>query len=149
MTTVESQADLLKMLDDEPSAGILAVADLRERRARAATQGTWDVMDPTDTDLPHLVAFRVDADTGFDDDYVSLAEPGDIVHVNDVEHIAAEANPVHARAEVAQWRGVVKRHFCGDSGTLIYCEWCRSEDWPCADLLDVVAAAKAYAGSSE
>jgi hypothetical protein len=74
------------------------------------------------------------------------------------EHIAAEASPAHALAEVALWRGIVKRHVAADqvpgmSPSEPHCRQCWSgtdlvkfmyTPWPCPDLLAVVAAARAY-----
>jgi hypothetical protein len=129
----------------DPAGYVLAVADLRERRAKVATES------------PYIVHSSL---SGLAKVYSATAEPGmqrvaitgtDEQASLDAEHIAAEANPAHALAEVALWRGVAQRHDPVPGLEPLECGVCgeryTGQLWPCPDLLAVVAAAKAYAGS--
>jgi hypothetical protein len=128
----------------DPAAFVLAVADPREKRIGLAHPvvdsdddiGWWvdddqNCLEPTDDREPLI--------RGGDNEII-----GSVPTLPAADHIAAEANPAHALAEVALWRGIAERHqrvpfgFCevGDHRT----------DWPCPDLLAVVAAARAYLG---
>lgn len=123
-------ADILTLLGSDPAAGILAAADLREQRAKAATPGPYVVSDVTvRTDEVDIA--RV------------LFAPADAVH------IAAEANPAHALAAVHRWRGVVERHTRADRLDPALCV-CRLGDggpggrWPCIDIRETADEARAY-----
>lgn len=86
----------------DPGGYLLAAADLREKRIAAATQGTWAVHDGD------IVSWVV-GEHGFDDDLDRvIGDPAG--WPADHEHIAAEANPYHALAEVALWRAVAAEH---------------------------------------
>jgi hypothetical protein len=92
----------------DPTAYVLAVADLREQRVGAvrperwrawpaALPGEWTVAGLTrDGPDPHPVATTHG---------LHSAEA-------EAEHIAAEANPAHALTEVALWRAVVAAEEC-------------------------------------
>jgi hypothetical protein len=146
-------ADLLALLDRDPAAGILAVADLREQRAKAATPGPY-------------VASR----------YLRPGRPdgGDIVTPDDgprpipyattwpdAERIAALLNA--DLAAVRRWREVVERHrpdretptsgqtcaSCApkvslDRGEIVY----QQPAWPCPDLTETADEARAYLGGA-
>jgi hypothetical protein len=99
--------EILALFDAVPVSGLVATANLREQRARAATAG------------PYVAEFvgDVDRDTGEGrgDWQVSAeaAEHGVLAMLADdeqsqadAEHLAAEADPAHALAEVALWRAV-------------------------------------------
>lgn len=138
---------------DAYNAYVLAVADLRQKRATEAATGQWC---PTWTHqaIRH-VQRNVDIDCpDHDDDGGAVGEDCRRFGRYDGKHIAAEANPAHALAEVALWRGVAERHVAQAGGLdRKICQSCRRTDtqsrfvtWPCADLLAVVAACRAYAG---
>ena len=130
----------------DPAAFVLAVTDLREQRAKAAiTEGSappWRVTEAAGCGC--CANIRGGGGTllaSADDRYA--------------EHIAAEASPAHALAEVALWRGVVGRHRLGWHDPLVNLTGptvtlqqakcvSRCGDWPCMDLRAVVAAARAY-----
>jgi hypothetical protein len=126
----------------DPGAYVTAVVNLRERRIKSGTPGPYE-------------ALSLHTINGVD--WQIHAGPAGAVWLYvgngkqdraDAEHIAAEANPAHALAEVALWRRVAERH----GGVRIegkpYCGTCRSAVSPCADLLAVVAACRAYAGDA-
>jgi len=134
-------AELLALLDKDSAAGILAVADLRERRANAVTEGPY--------------AARKN-DGGYE---IAAGERGAVwLYIGDddqdradAEHLAAEAAPAHALAAVCRWRRVVERHVVGQmigEGEENYagCEWCWqvTEEWPCPDLRETADEARAY-----
>ncbi len=131
------------------SAGfVLAVAEIREARAKSAIPGPWC---PTWThDAIRHVQRNVDIDcSAHDDDGGAVSEDCRRFGRYDGEHIAAEANPAHALAEVALWRTIVSRHvLVTDPGTDSWCRMCVVPEYPCADLLAVVAAARAYLGET-
>ena len=134
----------LALAGTDPAAFVLAVADLREQRARAATPGPYVARTTDDVgELAHQVHAGPHG-------AVWLYLGSDAQELADAEHIAAEADPDHALAEVALWRGVVERHIDGVDhlGPFCVCCWSRSRSWPCPDLLAVVAAAKAYLGGA-
>ena len=118
--------------------GILAAADLRERRARSATAGPYYVVANDliggymvrNEDAPPSSAYGRDV--------------ADFMTEEDCHHIAAEANPAHALAAVHHWRGVVERHDA-KATTPTLCAWCLG-NWPCPDLQEVAAEARAYLG---
>ena len=139
-------ADILTLLDpatpDTWPAGILATGDLREQRANLINEGGPGI-------------WYVDGNT--------ISGPGyPIAMVEDVydgvltEHIAAEANPAHALAAIHRWKNVVERHAPFQRMTPGKAPWCincvpRTEkrlDWPCPDLQEVAAEARAYLGGT-
>jgi len=136
-------AELLALLDSDPAAGILAVADLREQRAKAVVgRGEWHVefngygdltlwtrSGPEDPAPQHVIAWYE----------VDRAIEGMF------EHTAAEANPAHALAAVRRWRGVVKRHTHGGPDI---CSGCGEEAWPCPDMTETADEARAYLGGT-
>ena len=116
----------------DPAGYVLTVADLREARAKAfgigdqAFIGGW-------------LAGRVDGcgcgagEPGYPHEphcgwepLVKFDGPG--------EHVPAEANPAHGLAEVALWRGIVKRHeplpSRGPEDDQPMCAGCRDSDAP-------------------
>lgn len=121
-------AELLVLLDSDPAAGILAVADLREQRATDYGDGA------TRLARQHL---RLSLNLHAMSDY-----------------IAAEANPAHALAAVRRWRGVVERHRMIDSLFPLSCDWCSQETddllvvWPCPDLTETTDEARTYVGGT-
>jgi hypothetical protein len=131
----------------DPTGFVLAAADLRERRATylGVLQSTWrastQVYDRGDED--HMVTAD-DVEHEFQSDVVARM----IENAPTAEHIAAEANPEHALAEVALWRGIAQRHRSGrqtyGSTVVTICMACAGERFPCPDLLAAVAAARAY-----
>jgi hypothetical protein len=130
----------------DPAGYVLAVADLREQRASAATQGEW--VAAVQRGKTPVVGVRGDRPGTGQAIAVSGAPGREGAGRANAKHIAAEANPEHALAEVALWRGVVKRH-TGTADELRprrVCACCTFTA-PCPDLLAVVAAARAYAGS--
>jgi hypothetical protein len=127
----------------DPAGYVLAVAEERERRAKAAA---------TESPSWRDVGVAIDAASG-----VPFVAPADTA-----EHIAAEANPGHTLEAVRHWRSIVERHSVGHA--CVYGS--QSGHWhdavsdtyapnaptvrvwisePCPDLLAVVAAARAYA----
>lgn len=135
----------------DPGGYVLAVADLRERRIAAVRPERWRAWPAA---LPGEWTIAGVTRGGNADRHPIATTHG--LHSAEVEavHIAAEANPAHALAEVALWRGIVERH--GDHGGAsnyrgepdpALCHGC-AERWPCPDLLAVVAAAQAYMGAS-
>jgi hypothetical protein len=129
--------------EQDPAGYVLAVADLREKRAKAAIPGPYEVYQLPERSIASAqerVGLGVAGDEmGHLATFVGWGEETAV-------HMAAEANPAHARDEVALWRGVAARH-TSRSGK--WCDWCGSKPavhavWPCPDLLAVVAAARAY-----
>lgn len=124
----------------DPAGFVLAACDLREARIKAATPGPYEALSLHTIDG---VDWQIHAGpNGAVWLYVGSSEQDRA----DAVHIAAEASPAHALAEVALWRGIAGRHEP-------YQDWCgRCQDrggvvaWPCPDLLAVVAAARAYLG---
>jgi hypothetical protein len=135
----------------DPTGFVLAACDLREARINAAGRGTWeaicagpdgwevrDVVPPTGRRRRRIIA-RVRMGPFELDRAAAL-------------HIAAEANPAHALAEVALWRGMAGRHWGKQTvampphpdGPIYCCATCMTDVWPCPDLRDAVAAARAY-----
>ena len=127
----------------DQAAFVLAVAALREARAKAATSGPY-VARTVDEKIQ--LAHQIHAGPA---GYVWLYIGDDAEALDDTEHIAAEANPAHALAEVALWRVVAEWHGRG-LGEFDWCTTCGrvngSVKFPCPNLLAVVAAAEAYAG---
>jgi hypothetical protein len=137
-------ADLLALLEQDPAAGILATADLREKRAKAATQGA------TLTRYVHGGGRLANYSEGRDRTLVA-----DFYDDADREYIAAEADPAHALAAVRRWRGVVERHkpsrFNSDGDPYWYsgCTLCLGyPHWPCPDLTETADEARAYLGGT-
>jgi hypothetical protein len=132
-------ADLLALLDSDPAAGILAVADLRERRVKVASPGEW-------RSSPGMSTIYSPVPGGHQRTAIAL-------YPVDAEHIAAEANPAHALAAVRRWRGVVERHKLIDQDTL-FCSWCSDESahpdtaWPCVEIRETADEARAYLGGA-
>lgn len=91
--------DLLALLESDPGAGILAVADLREQRTKAALPGELRPSKP----------FSIGSGTTW---YVDRGDDPKAVPAaacqrpEDAVHIAAEANPEHVLAAVRLWRMV-------------------------------------------
>lgn len=119
-------APVLPDAGTDPARYVLAVADIAEQDAydgeshlRHMTDGHWH-------DRCYWCRIRrVVGGTGFG--------PGQ--------------SPAHTRAEVALWRCIVSRHMLTvdpDKGQ--WCRMCVVPEYPCADLLAVVAACQAYAG---
>lgn len=141
-------AELLALLDRDPAAGILAAADLREQRAKAATAGA--------TLLRYEHGGGRLANFGFTSQERFLV--ADLYNEADREHIAAEANPAHALAAVRRWRGVVERHrgYTPQWDRVEpspRCTWCRTDPrerigWPCPDVVETAAEARAYLGGA-
>lgn len=130
----------------DPGGFVLAVADLREARAKTATPGPYEALS---LHTINGVDWQIHAGpTGAVWLYIGNGEQDRA----DGEHIAAEANPAHALAEAALWRGVARRHkrnvLRGPDGVVVdACRWC-NDRFPCPDLLAVVAACRAYAGAA-
>jgi hypothetical protein len=144
----------------DPAGYVLAVADLREKRAKAETvpQGEWlvntQVYDRAEEE--HIV-FAANPDEPYSGDDVARAvETAEIAVL-----IAAEGSPAHALAEVALWRLIATKHRAEAGMFPPVCSACAptieyDEDTggeteflplaPCELLLAVVAAARAYLG---
>jgi hypothetical protein len=81
-----------------------------------------------------------------------VADPGGFVLAvaDEVEAYVAAiiSGPLMARfilAQVALWRGIVERHvLVEDDAGRKWCRMCVVPDYPCGDLSNVVAAARAY-----
>jgi hypothetical protein len=121
-----------------PAAYIEHWADIREQRAKASQPGPYRVLPETSFGargtgpLQMLLTPRGRRVAG-------------VVWPATAEHIAAEANPAHALAEVALWRQVARFHQQGvDHTGDNWCGW-DTEDWPCLGMRAVVAAVTAYA----
>lgn len=136
------------MLPDDvadPAGFVLAACDLREKRIEAVRPERWLAW-PAALPGEWIVAGLT---RGGPDPHPIATTHG--LHSAELEavHVAAEANPAHALAEVALWRGVAKRHqrniLRGPESVLNpnRCQWC-NDNYPCPDLLAVVAAARAY-----
>lgn len=130
----------------DPAGYLLAAADLREARARGIPEPRWVARG-------NWIASWTDRCTcGSSGEIAALYghEPGcgleQVLQTSgpdEADHIAAEANPAHALAEVKLWRGIVERHGLGRT----WCLWCGEGDSievPCPDLRAAVAAARAY-----
>jgi hypothetical protein len=132
----------------DPAGYVLAAADLREKRAKAVAPGPWLLTDPNEgSGVGPLWTVVNDAflNPPADENAPWLAVELHTGTKDEAEYVAAEANPKHALAEVALWRGVVERHeLAMDGQDIRCCRTCLSTEWPCPDLLDVVAAARAY-----
>jgi hypothetical protein len=140
-------ADLLALLDRFPATGILAVADLREQRATAATQGPW-------------IAWQ-------GDHYWKVDRAPDGPHVcntgrttwngtaEDAVYIAAD-HPEVALAAVRRWRDTATRHgqvnvplADGSGDTVRRCKACgHIGDSDCRDIALTADEARAYAGGA-
>lgn len=143
-------AELHDLLDRDPAAGILAVADLRERRCDSVTRGDWYADE-------RAVRVRALGMEDRDEEWLRtpcvLQPPGrsridfEQQRVN-VVHAAAEANPAHALAAVAAWRKRVERHERVENGQSGYCRHCymSCRSWPCPDLTETANEARAYLG---
>lgn len=144
----------LALADTAPGSYVLVVALLREERARAATPGPW--LQAPDTHAGRVWIQRTAAkwhSLGPPDMEPLFSLRGDESYAQreaDAAFVVAEANSAHALAEVALWRGVVERHRPYDDNIPALCYACHEApegcagEWPCPDLLAVVAAAKAY-----
>lgn len=130
MSAVETTVDSA-LADTDPVGFVAAVADLRKTRAKAATtEGSaspWRAAE--------------DAGCGCCANIRGGAQDTLLANADDryAEHIAAEANPAHALAEVALWRSIVadmEREAYRFTGDIPY-------TWTYA-----VAAARAYLGGS-
>lgn len=125
----------------DPAGFVLAVADLREKRIKVATPGPYEALS---LHTINGVDWQIHAGpAGAVWLYVG-AEDQDRA---DAEHIAAEANPAHALAEVALWRAVVAEHqrMAGNAATALGDDvGCWSDGSP--EWAAVVAAARAYLG---
>jgi hypothetical protein len=151
-----SETDARTALPDpttDPAGYVLAVADLREQRARDVAEGPW--CPQWVYQAVRHIGRNVDlecADHGYDcptwDRY-------------DGAFVAAEANPPHALAEIALWRAMAYEHrrsqirVTADPHALTpvfrtvdTCS-CGSGAWPCDRTVfaAAIAAARAYAGS--
>jgi hypothetical protein len=135
-------ADIVALLDaGDLTAGILAGCDLREQRAKAVlriSKAPWSTEGE--------VVYGPDFADG------TLRTIAETVYQEEADHIAAEANPAHALAEVALWRGIAERHAdheqCVDwlGRPREECTYC-VELWPCADLTAAADAVRAYLGA--
>lgn len=131
----------------DPAGYVLAVADQREQRATAAPFGPYRTLHNTD-DQSFVQDHRGLLDVEI---YVDNGRAADLPATrNMAEHIAAEANPDHALKEVALWRSIAERHQIPRRyrKTTALCAAC-TQPAPCPDLLNVVAAAKAYDQTKE
>lgn len=111
-----SAADLRRLLDDDPAAGLGLVADLMRQRAEAATQGTWglgfgrDIVSGIERTgrasygCTHHIG-RVLEEFERDDDTDNEADSED-----DAEHIVAMANPAVALALADLLEMTVAKH---------------------------------------
>ncbi len=130
----------------DPTGFLLAAADLREKRigqVALVSSGQWSA----GIDGGHYLR-----------DVVADSRTMEVCGTSNAKgasrrlavHIAAEANPAHARAEVALWRSIAERHQPWQSGRPEDAGWCRQHyaltEYPCPDLLAAVAAARAYLG---
>lgn len=145
-------ADILALLSpqtpDTWPQGILAAADLREQRAKAATPGPY---------VPYYTGVE-QSPTQSDGTWPALTICDTVVSDRprqawpNAEHIAAEASPAHALAAVRHWRGVVERHtpmrIRSKDGRDV-CQWCDGSLWPCDDLTETADEARAYLGGTE
>ena len=146
--------DILALLDpgspDTWPQGILAAADLRDDRAKLATQGRWGVVNGTTIAtgvkqtspgcfgfIAKIAEVEYDHCESGDRDFAEQQADAD------AEHIAAEANPAHAFAAVDRWRGVIERHRISVEGPE---PWCLVDAaaWPCPDLTATADEARAY-----
>jgi hypothetical protein len=148
MSTPYTAEQIIALLDADtsPAAGILAVADLREQRAKAATAGLWHPR----KEYPQTV-WQGEGDPTDDassDDFGIVSTTLAMNPAADAEHIAAEANPAHALAAVRRWRGVVERHTLMQPAQTPWCRWCDGDEarWPCPDLVETADEARAYLG---
>lgn len=136
----------LSRLDVDPVTGLIAAADVREAQALAALAlGTdWHVAPDGYDDLT-LWATKPEG----------AGPPYPVVRGSRLGgrwqtilgHIAAEADPAHALAEVTLWRDIAERHridFAAPTWPRL-CVACRLPA-PCPELLAAVAAARAYLG---
>ena len=145
MTGVMTEAEVLALLGTDRCEGLRWAADLRESRALAATEGPYRSVDLRHQrggqvrlfGLVHLIGNIL----------ASGPDP-----LRDAVHIAAEANPAHALAEVRLWRGIAERH-SPTPGLSNECRTCLGSyqdetggDWPCPDVLAAEEAARAYLG---
>jgi hypothetical protein len=134
----------------DPAAYLLAVADLREQRAEAATGGgTWRL---EESDGAHAIVL---ASSGSHESQYTEIEYTHGLYTEDGDqyetacliagHIAAEANPDHALKEVALWRAVVYEH--EEFFRRLRAAGSTQPERPGVLLLCAVEAAKAYAGA--
>lgn len=144
-------SEILALADSDPATFILRAADLREQRAKAATQGRWRWRDVGGrSGKMSLIAEVRDAQVG----YLTIVPSGspDVYPSKyDAEHIAAEANPAHALAAVRRWRGVVERH--GTPVTVYGEAWCgdHRKAWrlgKCPEIAETADEARAYLGGA-
>lgn len=142
--------ELIALLDSDPAAGILAIADLREQRAKRVASGPWLARPAGSTGRPTVWDIN---------GYLVSETPGSPY----AEHIAAEANPAHALAAVRRWRGVVERHYMEPGMFPPQCGACKPMStfdeldgaetvwvpiWPCDDLRETADEARAYLGGA-
>lgn len=150
--------EILDLLDRDLPAGILAGAALRENRTLAATAGRWRYDPKKAWREPGTSRYEEGVfagPSGPDAITVAIAGPmDDPQSMADAGHIAAEANPPHALAAVARWRGVVERHKRRALPDPIdVCVWCpdgstRYTAWPCPDLTETADEIRAYLGAA-
>lgn len=139
MSEAKVQALPLPAWETDPTGYVLAVADLREKRATSVPRGTWRIEGQVyDRGEEDLMLVHDDLPGEFDSDTIARF----IETRAAAAHLAAEASPAHALAEVALWRYLA--------------------DWPHDDLCSygpppcectsgqlltrAVAACRAYAG---
>ena len=146
-------ASLTALLDSDPPAGVLAVADLRERRAKAATPGPYRVQGHAQLEEGCRCLSCYGDSWSWEIaqiDGPECKDTGDyhVMHLGhaDAEHIAAEANPAHALAAVRRWRGFVRRHAAALMWDETACKWCANAAFPCPDLRETADEARAYLG---
>lgn len=142
------------MPDDaaDPAGFVLAACDLREARIKAATPGPYTAR-PYERGVSALVGGEI-----FTPDPDLRPIPYATTWA-DAVHIAAEAAPVHALAEVTLWRLIATKHRAEAGMFPPVCSACApvieyDEDTdgeteflplaPCELLIAVVAAARAY-----
>ena len=158
-------AEILALLDpatpDTWPQGILAAADLREQRAKAATPGRWGAGNGTtiaaglEQTSPGCITYDVKIAEVDDDRWESADNEIDAEEQAeaDAEHIAAEANPAHALAAVRRWKKTAERH--GPDAWAFYegRAKCHAHRRPvyvehCPDLTETADEARAYLGGA-
>jgi hypothetical protein len=144
-------ADLLALLENDPAAGILAVADLREKLAKAATPGPW--LQAPDTHagqvwIQRTKAKRYSLGTPDMEPLFAVRGHGDENYEQreaDATFIVAEANTDHSLAAVRRWNGAVTRHYRDNDRPVCGHD---QRSWPCPDLTETADEARAYLGGT-